>query len=88
VHSHHLIRTLRTGSRGPVNSVAFAPHKRILASGSEAGTVQLWSLPGGKPLATLNGETGPVFSVAFSPDGHTLAAAGFNGTISAWRGVA
>jgi len=88
VQSHRLIRTLHTGSHGPVNSVAFAPHKRILATGSENGAVQLWSLPSDKPLATLNGETGPVFCVAFSPDGQTLAAGGFNGTISVWRGLA
>ena len=82
VQSHHLIRTLRIGNRGPVNSVVFAPHTPILATGSETGTVQLWSLPGDKPLATLTGGTGPVFSVAFSPDGRTLAAGGFNGTIN------
>jgi WD40 repeat protein len=85
VQSHHLIRTLRIGNSGPVNSVVFAPTKRILATGSETGTVQLWRLPGDKPLATLNADTGPVFSVAFSPDGGTLAAGGFNGTISVWR---
>jgi WD40 repeat protein len=76
------------GNRGPVNAVAFAPHEPILAAGSETGTVQLWGLPGNKPLVSLNARTGPVFSVAFSPDGQTLAAGGFNGTTSAWRGVA
>ena len=88
VQRHRLIRTLHIGNSGPVNSVVFAPHKRILATGSGTGTVQLWSLPGDKPLATLNGGTGPVSSVAFSPDGRTLAAGGFSGTISVWRGVA
>ena len=38
VQRHHLIRTLRIGSSGPVNSVVFAPHKPILATGSETGT--------------------------------------------------
>ncbi|MGZ6576168.1 MAG: WD40 repeat domain-containing protein [Solirubrobacteraceae bacterium] len=88
VQRHHLIRTLHIGNSGPVNSVVFAPDKRILAIGSESGTVQLWSLPGDNPLATLNGGTGAVFSVAFSPDGRTLAAGGFSGTIRVWRGVA
>ncbi|MGH2883877.1 MAG: WD40 repeat domain-containing protein [Solirubrobacteraceae bacterium] len=87
VQRHHLMRILHIGNNGPVNSVVFAPHKRMLAIGSEAGTVQLWSLKGDKSLATLNGGTGPVFSVAFSADGQTLAAGGFSGTISVWRGV-
>ena len=84
---HRLIRTLHLGNSDPVNSVVFAPHKHLLAIGSEAGTVQLWSLLGDKALATLNGGTGPVFSVGFSPDGRTLAAGGFSGTTSVWRGV-
>jgi WD40 repeat protein len=87
VQSEHLDRTLRTGNSGPVNSVAFAPHTRILATGSETGTVQLWGLPADNQLATLNGGTGPVFSVAFSPDGRTLAAGGFTGAIGVWRSV-
>ncbi|MGO9908877.1 MAG: WD40 repeat domain-containing protein [Solirubrobacteraceae bacterium] len=87
VRRHRLIRTLHLGNSGPVNGVVFAPHKRILAIGSEAGTVQVWSLLGDKALATLNGGTGPVFSVAFSPDGRTLAAGSFSGTMTVWRGV-
>lgn len=87
VRRHRLIRTLHIGNSGPVNSVVFAPHKRILALGIEDGTVQLWSPLGDKPLATLNGGTGPVFGVAFSRDGRTLAAGGFSGTISVWPGV-
>jgi WD40 repeat protein len=87
VRRHHLIRTLRIGNTGPDNSVAFAAHTRLLATGSETGTVQLWSLPSDKLLATLNSGTGPVFSVAFSPDGRTLAAGGFDGTASVWRGI-
>ncbi|HTP27309.1 MAG TPA: WD40 repeat domain-containing protein [Anaeromyxobacteraceae bacterium] len=88
VHSHHLVRTLPLGNSGPVNSVEFARHGGILATGSENGTVELWSLPRDKLLTVLNGDTGPVFSVAFSPDGRTLAAAGFNGTIRVWPGIA
>jgi WD40 repeat protein len=87
VHRQHLIRTLHIGTSGPVNSVAFAPDKPILATGSETGAVQLWSLPGDKPLATLTGTTGPIFSVAFGPHDGTLAAGGFSGTISVWRAV-
>ena len=88
VHSHRLIRTLHIGNSSPVNGVAFAPKTPILATGSETGTAQLWSLPSDTPIATLNAGTGLVFSVAFSPDGRTLAAGGFNGTTTVWREVA
>lgn len=84
---HHLIQTLHIGNSGRINSVLFAPQKRTLATGSETATVQLWSLPGAKPLATLNRGTAAVFSVAFSPDGRTLAG-GFSATIRVWRGLA
>ena len=85
--SHRLIRTLRIGNSGPVNSVAFSRDGRTLATGSENGTVQLWELPSDTQLATLKGGTGPVFSVAFSPDGRTLAAGGFNGTVRVWDSI-
>jgi WD40 repeat protein len=85
VQSHQLTRTLRTGSRGPVNSVSFSPHGRTLATGNENGTVQLWDARSHALVETLNAGPGQVFSVAFSPDGRFLAAAGFNGTIRVWQ---
>ena len=83
--THHLIATLHTGDRGPVNSVAFSAQGHTLATGSESGTVQLWDARSYALLATLSPGPGQVFSVAFSPDGRFLAAAGFTGTISVWQ---
>ena len=85
VQSHHLISTALTGTRGPVNSVAFSPQGHTLATGSEKGTVQLWDARSHALLETLSTGPGQVFSVAFSPDGRFLAAAGFNGTIRVWQ---
>src|SRR5215469_7322102 len=57
-----------------VNSVAFSPNGKILASGGFDRTAQLWDVvtrrPLGYPIVTY---TGVVDSVAFSPDGKILA---------------
>jgi type VI secretion system protein ImpC len=88
-----LLRTLRghkgvaesSRDRTPgVNSVAFAPDGKTLASGGLDGTIKLWSVADGKELATLRGHAGRVLSVAFAPDGLTLASASDDLTAKLW----
>ncbi|QUQ68273.1 NACHT and WD repeat domain-containing protein [Kutzneria sp. CA-103260] len=55
-----------------VNSVAFSPDGKTLATATKAGG-QLWDVATDKQVATLNANTAFVDSVAFSPDGKTLA---------------
>jgi WD40 repeat protein len=69
------------GHTGPVNSVAFHPNGRTLASGDV--TARPWDLATRQTTTVLTSETG-VKSVAFSPDGRTLASASTDRTVRLW----
>jgi WD40 repeat protein len=84
-------RTL-IGSQDAVNSLAFSPNGKILASGGDDAIVNLWDTATGKKVNTLRGHDASVFadssgtrgsvnSVAFSPDGRLLASGGRDSVI-------
>ncbi|MHC5676278.1 protein kinase domain-containing protein [Nostoc sp.] len=77
------IRTL-TGHSYTVNSVAFSPDSKTLAS-SSFNTIKLWNLATGKQIRTLTGHSEQVYSLAFSPDGKTLVSGSYDKTIKIWR---
>ena len=76
---------IQTGHASSVNSVAFSPDGKTLASGSSDFTIKLWDVESGLQIKSLAGHVDMVNSVAFSPDGKTLASGNGDNTIKLWN---
>ncbi|MCX7611000.1 MAG: serine/threonine protein kinase [Ignavibacterium sp.] len=72
------------GHTSVINSVAFSPNGKILASGSGDKTIKLWDVQTGNLIRTLEGHNRWVTSVTFSPDGKILASGSVDKTIKLW----
>jgi WD40 repeat protein len=70
---------------GGVNSVAFSPDGKVLASGGWDDTIRLWDVQTGKPLRKIDAHKAMVGRVLFSPDGKILASRGaLDGSVRLW----
>ncbi len=77
------VATLR-GHEGWVQSVAFSPDGKLLASCGIDRSARLWDPANGRQIAVLHGG-GPCMSVAFSPSGDQLAVGGKDRTVRVWN---
>ncbi|MCH8830289.1 MAG: hypothetical protein IID45_11995, partial [Planctomycetes bacterium] len=73
------------GHSKPVTSVALIlPAGTQVVSGSEDGSVRIWTLSNGRLSRSMN-HCGPVTGVAVRPDGQFIASAGANSVAKLWQ---
>jgi WD40 repeat protein len=72
------------GHSGSIESAAFSPDGKLLASGSRDNSIKLWDVETGREIKTLTGHTGWVEAVTFSPDGKQLASGSRDNKIKLW----
>jgi WD40 repeat protein len=77
---------LVNGQAAGIDSMAFSPGGKTLATGNVDGTIWLWDVTTRKQIGgPFTGHGGSVTSVAFSPDGKTLASSSDDQTVRLWN---
>ncbi len=75
---------VQTGHINFVNSVAFSPDGKTLASGSGDKTVKLWNVESGQQIKSFEGHSNWVSTVAFSPLNNLLISGSLDSTLKLW----
>jgi dipeptidyl aminopeptidase/acylaminoacyl peptidase len=69
------------GHTDTVNSVAWSPDGKSIASGAADGTVRVWDTATSKQVYVYRGHQASVNSIVWSPDSHRIASGSSNKTV-------
>jgi WD40 repeat protein len=72
------------GHKAAVQSMAYSPNGKTLASGSADKTIKLWDVSTGKEITNLQAHADGINSLVYSPDGKTLVSGSADKTIKLW----
>ena len=67
-----------------ISSIAFVPHRDLLAAGGTNSTVYLFDCGSGEPVAAFTGHEAAIGSVAVSLDGQYVASGSRDGVVKLW----
>ena len=76
---------LQTGHAQSIQSIAFGPDTKWIATGSYDGTIKIWDVEEGRELRALTGHSGAVKAITISPDGQRLASTAADKTVRIWN---
>jgi WD40 repeat protein len=67
-----------------IYAVAWSPNGKLIASGSDDKTVQIWDATTGEHVYTYTGHSSMVEAVAWSPNGKLIASGSDDNTVQVW----
>jgi WD40 repeat protein len=75
----------QTGHSAAINSVAFSPNGKLLASGGDDTRIILWDVDSGIQLRSIAGFATRIDSTVFDPKGKTIAVSSIDGSVGVWE---
>lgn len=73
-----------TGEQSPIDFITGTSDGQLFYLGTQAGTIELWTVRGFKRRATIQAHKGPLLSLAISSNGKLVVSSGRDGKVALW----